>query len=189
MRKGPFDFPWGWTNDDTDHESTMVVYDNLNIEMAFVLYSIGILHAVLGNKEDRCSSESMKTACTHYQSAAWAFHSLPDLYRNLDQTTLMNSDYLAIISQISLAQAQECILEKSILDHRKANIIVKVGAQVVDFYKQAFKKSETSYESIRKTFSTDLAKYLCKMTKFKMHFYNAVTQFFMGDVSEEESKW
>ena len=34
---------------------------------------------------------------------------------------------MGIISQISLAQAQECIMEKSILDNRKPTIISKVG--------------------------------------------------------------
>lgn len=38
---------------------------------------------------------------------------------------------------LSQAQAQECILEKSMLDNRKSNITAKVAAQVVEFYKDA----------------------------------------------------
>ena len=33
-----------------------------------------------------------------------------------------------------LLQAQECILEKSMLDQRKGTIIAKVAAQIVDYY-------------------------------------------------------
>ena len=92
--------------------------------MAFVFYNIGILHSHLGNKEERIDSESMKSACNHYQHAAGIFHTLPDVYKltkNLD----FNADYLAVMSYVALAQAQECILEKSILDNRKASIIGK----------------------------------------------------------------
>lgn len=35
------------------------------------------------------------------------------------------------------AQAQECILEKSMLDNRKSSITAKIAAQVVDYYKCA----------------------------------------------------
>ena len=36
-----------------------------------------------------------------------------------------------------MAQAQECILEKSILDNRKPTIVAKVCAQVSEYYRGA----------------------------------------------------
>ncbi len=39
--------------------------------------------------------------------------------------------------KVCLAQAQECILEKSILDHRKPTIVAKVCAQVAEYYRGA----------------------------------------------------
>lgn len=139
MKKGPFDFRW---NDD-DEDPLVTNYDNLDHEMGFVLYNIGVMHNLLGIQEDRNNSESMKRACGHFQSAAWAFHTLPDRH-TLGTVTNIHQDYLTILSQITLAQAQECILEKSILDHKKPAIIVKVAAQVVEFYKQASVKVEAS---------------------------------------------
>ena len=35
------------------------------------------------------------------------------------------------------AQAQECVLEKSIVDNRKHSINAKISAQIVDYYKLA----------------------------------------------------
>ena len=78
MKKGPFDFPWREAEDDLLMGPTN--YDNLDSEMAFVLYNIGVMFTCLANREDRTGSESMKTACTYYQNAAWAFHTLPDRY-------------------------------------------------------------------------------------------------------------
>lgn len=45
---------------------------------------------------------------------------------------------------VMLAQAQECVLEKSIIDARKATINAKVSAQCVDYYKLALTNLEKS---------------------------------------------
>ena len=107
----------------------MFTYCYLDYEMASVLYNIGSLHSTLGARQD---SEVIKVACTHFQSAAWAFSSIVDRYRT-EAATDLAPELLNFLAGICLAQAQECILEKSILDHRKPNIIAKVGAQVADF--------------------------------------------------------
>ena len=188
MKKGPFDFPWADVIEDPLNPFAMSMHADLESEMAIVFYNIGILHSNLGNKEDRLSSESMKTACNHYQHAAGIFHSLPDIFKltkNLD----FNADSLAVMSYIALAQAQECILEKSMLDNRKANSIVKVGATVVDFYKQSWKKIQNSNDELHEVCSRDWVKYLSKFTNFKMCYYNAIANFFAGVAAEEDSKW
>ena len=93
------------------------------------------------------------------------------------------------MSQICLVQAQECILEKSILDHKKPIIIVKVAAQIVEFYKQVVAKLEGSKNNLRKSCGSDYVKSISKYSQYKMLFYNAVAQFFMGITREDESKW
>ena len=130
----------------------------------------------------------MKDACAHFQGAAWAFHTLPDRHASIEGT-LLNVDYLALMSQISLAQAQECILEKSILDHKKPAIIVKVAAQIVEFYKQSNVKIEASKGNVKKAIGGDFLKTIAKYCYFKELFYNSVANFFMGLSCEEESKW
>ena len=136
--KGPFNFSW---ND--PYSGTLYTLPDFDYELASVLYNLGSLHSTLGAAEKRDTSESMKVACTHFQCAAWAFHTLPDKYPKV-YTPDISPDLMAVMSQICLAQAQECILEKSILDHRKSSIISKVGAQVSDYYFAALVKLETS---------------------------------------------
>ena len=79
----------------------------------------------LGSSQDRTDSEGLKLACTHFQYAAWAFQTINEKYQT-ESTTDLSLDLLQFFSQICLAQAQECILEKSILDHRKPAIIGKI---------------------------------------------------------------
>ena len=103
---------------------------DMNHELASVLYNIGALHSRLGAQEERQESDGMKMAVAHFQCAAWAFHSLPDKYPQ-DSDSDLSSEVLAFESGLCLAQAQECILEKSLLDNRKPGIIAKVCGQVV----------------------------------------------------------
>ena len=48
MKKGPFDFRWN----DEDEDPIVTNYDNLDHEMGFVLYNIGIIHSCLGIKRE-----------------------------------------------------------------------------------------------------------------------------------------
>ncbi len=89
----------------------------------------------------------------------------------------------------SLAQAQECICEKSILDHKKPTIIVKVAAQIVEFYKAVNTKVESCKDSLRKTWGSDLIKIIARHSLFKSLFYSSIAYFFYGVQFEDESKW
>ena len=136
--EGPFKFSWRDVYSNTEYSTS-----DLSHELASVLYNIGALHSRLGLAEDRQDSEGMKMAVTHFQCAAWAFHTLPDQFPQ-DAESDLSSELLAFKSQLCLAQAQECILEKSMLDRRKPGIVSKVCGQVVEYYKQALKQLEMS---------------------------------------------
>ena len=75
-----------------------------------------------------------------------------------------------------MAQAQECILEKSILDHRKPGIIAKVCAQVSEYYTAALKKMEASnrenkVEPISESVGDKRSRAWVKYIEFKSVYY------------------
>lgn len=43
------------------------------------------------------------------------------------------------MTNVSLAQAQECILEKSLIDNKKSTITAKVALQIVEYYQLVLK--------------------------------------------------
>ena len=51
----------------------------------------------------------------------------------------MSADVLNIMTNVSLAQAQECILEKSLIDNKKSTITAKVALQIVEYYQLVLK--------------------------------------------------
>jgi len=51
----------------------------------------------------------------------------------------LSADVLNIMTNVSLAQAQECILEKSLIDNKKSTITAKVALQIVEYYQLVLK--------------------------------------------------
>ncbi|XP_052812230.1 tyrosine-protein phosphatase non-receptor type 23-like isoform X2 [Mya arenaria] len=86
-----------------------------------------------------------------------------------------------------LAQAQECILEKSMTDSRKSTITAKVAAQIVDFYNTALKHLETCNQL--ELISSKQYKEWKKKIDIKMLFYTCITHYYMGRQSEDQQKW
>lgn len=163
--------------------------NNIKYEMACVLYNVAALHSKLGVEEERTDPESMKLACTHFQCAAWAFGEIKNQYGSLLKGDL-SVELLIFKQQISFAQAQECILEKSLADNRKAAIIAKVTAQVISFYNTAstmlFSQNEDG--TIQDLIGGKLYKEWQRYIKFKTSYLSSVLLLYQGIHSEEQRK-
>ena len=166
---------------------------DLDFELACVLYNIGALHAELGAVDLRYTAESMKVACTHFQCAVWAFQHLRDdnrLYKSKD----MSHDMLSFFVQVMLSQAQECILEKSMLDNRKPSIVAKVAAQVVEYYSSSLLMllqsavNTNSSHTIVDIVGSKLYKEWKKFIELKVAYYNSICALYMGDLAQEQQK-
>ncbi|KAL1501415.1 hypothetical protein ABEB36_006738 [Hypothenemus hampei] len=156
----------------------------INFELMAILYNIGVLHTILGAHESRSSPESMKLACSHFQCASWAFERIKSNYS--DQLMLITSmEVPHFYKQVCLAQAQECILEKSMLDNRKSTIIAKVAVQVWDFYRQVLGSLKTINEDV-----LGRAKYKdwLKFLSFKISYHRCISLLFQGQQAEEMQK-
>ncbi|GAA6081368.1 tyrosine-protein phosphatase non-receptor type 23b isoform X1, partial [Tachysurus ichikawai] len=78
--------------------------------------------------DNRVSEEGMKTSCTHFQSSAGAFTYIRDHY-NSGYSSDLSHPALSININLMLGQAQECLLEKTLLDNRKSLLIARICAQ------------------------------------------------------------
>ena len=94
-----------------------------------------------------------------------------------------SGDVMSFKMNLMLAQAQECVLEKSIIDARKATINAKVSMQCVDFFKLALtnleKPNTVSLMGSRK--SKEFKQYI----EFKTNYYTALTNYFCALNSSE----
>ncbi|XP_030637403.1 tyrosine-protein phosphatase non-receptor type 23 [Chanos chanos] len=120
-----------------------VTHDDINYEQACILYNLGALHSMLGAMDNRVSEEGMKVSCTHFQCSAGAFSYLRDHFSH-NFSVDMSHQILNLNINLMLGQAQECLLEKSMLDNRKSFLVARISAQVVDYYKEACRALENS---------------------------------------------
>lgn len=95
---------------------------DIQFELMAILYNIGALHSKLGAEDSRATPDGMKMACTHFQCAAWAFQTIKETFPQMVNLILV-PEIVHYMQQVCLAQAQECILEKSMTDTRKPIII------------------------------------------------------------------
>lgn len=176
--------PFTWEDIFMAREVTLA---DIKFEQASVLYNIGALHSILGSMETRTNADSMKVACTHFQCASGAFEYLRDHFGSAMMSLDFSHELLTFHVNLMLAQAQECILEKSMIDSRKSSITAKVSAQIVEFNNLALKSLEPAYKE--GIVPSRKYKEWKKRMELKNQFYECITCFYMGKQSEEHQKW
>ncbi|XP_062613644.1 tyrosine-protein phosphatase non-receptor type 23-like [Saccostrea cucullata] len=176
--------PFTWEDIFMVREVTLA---DIKFEQASVLYNIGALHSILGSMETRTNADSMKVACTHFQCASGAFEYLRDHFGSAMMSLDFSHDLLTFHINLMLAQAQECILEKSMIDSRKSSITAKVAAQIVEFNNLALKSLEPAYKE--GIVPSRKYKEWKRRMELKSQFYECITNFYMGKQSEDQQKW
>ncbi|XP_014669831.1 PREDICTED: tyrosine-protein phosphatase non-receptor type 23-like, partial [Priapulus caudatus] len=158
------------------YTNTWGTYADVKFEMSAIMYNIGALHSVLGTMDNRQTAEVCE------------FSSVDDGTRGSLPNTDMTRDVLNVYVNIMLAQAQECILEKSMVDHRKSTIIAKVASQVVEYYRQAIKYLDPQGK-VQLYVGNKQCKEWQKKLRLKIPYYECVSLLYMGNQSEEQQKW
>ncbi|KAI5629370.1 protein tyrosine phosphatase-like isoform X1, partial [Silurus asotus] len=143
--------------------------------------AICALHSYLGSMDNRVSEDGMKTSCTHFQSAAGAFTHIRDYYNSNYSSDLIHHA-LSININLMLGQAQECLLEKTLLDNKKSLITARICAQVSEYYRECIRVLESSDSLSGKK---EWRKLLC----MKISYFSAIKHFHMGKHSEEQQKY
>ncbi|KAG8036686.1 hypothetical protein G9C98_004008 [Cotesia typhae] len=183
----PAAVPFSWRD---TYANMVFSLSNIRFEIISILYNIGAIHTQLGAKTERTSADGMKMACSHFQCAAWAFEHLQNSYPQPPGVD-MAPELMKFMHQLCLAQAQECILEKSMLDNRKPTIVAKVAKQIVDYYALALwtlEPSNSEESTIADTVGSKTYKSWKTYVKFKRSYHTAVTLLYQGLASEEQQK-
>uniref|UniRef100_A0A674GUL8 Tyrosine-protein phosphatase non-receptor type 23 n=1 Tax=Taeniopygia guttata TaxID=59729 RepID=A0A674GUL8_TAEGU len=155
-----------------------VTHEDIKYEQACVLYNLGALHSMLGAMDKRVSEEGMKVSCTHFQCAAGAFTYLRDHFPH-SYSVDMSHQILSLNINLMLGQAQECLLEKSMLDNRKSFLVARISAQVVDYYKEACRALENSETA---SLLGKIQKDWKKLVQMKIYYFAAVAHVSEGEL-------
>ncbi|KAG7476199.1 tyrosine-protein phosphatase non-receptor type 23 [Solea senegalensis] len=162
-----------------------VTHDDISYEQACILYNLGALHSMLGAMDNRVSEEGMKVSCTHFQCSAGAFSYLRDNFSH-NFSVDMSHQILNLNINLMLGQAQECLLEKSMLDNRKSFLVARISAQVVDYYKEACRALENSETA---SMLGKIQKDWKKLVQMKIYYFASIAHLHMGKQAEEQQKY
>ncbi|XP_036986204.2 tyrosine-protein phosphatase non-receptor type 23 isoform X2 [Artibeus jamaicensis] len=162
-----------------------VAHEDIKYEQACILYNLGALHSMLGAMDKRVSEEGMKVSCTHFQCAAGAFAYLREHFPQAYSVD-MSRQVLTLNVNLMLGQAQECLLEKSMLDNRKSFLVARISAQVVDYYKEACRALENPDTA---SLLGRIQKDWKKLVQMKIYYFAAVAHLHMGKQAEEQQKF
>ncbi|KAH8234823.1 hypothetical protein KR032_003741 [Drosophila birchii] len=182
--RGIFTFTWKDLYHSTVHEVS-----DLRFERAAVLFNIAASHTQSGASVTRGDVDGMKMACTHFQAAAWAYGELRERYANVNSGgDFMTQELLVFQQQVCFAQAQECILEKSLIDNRKPHIVAKVTAQIVVYYGAALAALLTGGDEgpVAQVIDSSVYKLWKKYVRFKINYLNCILYLYQGQHSEEK---
>jgi len=119
-----------------------MVRNNLKYELMNVLYNLAALYSQLAVATARgTTTEALKTAANHFAQAAGVLSHmqtqiLPEL-RMSDPPEDMDVATLESLTQLMLAQSQECFWQKAVADGYKDAIIARLAARVSDLYNLA----------------------------------------------------
>ncbi|CAH8444783.1 unnamed protein product [Dicrocoelium dendriticum] len=166
---------WKWYGAFTD---VPLAKNDMRFEENSILFNIGALHTSLAIREKRSDTDSMKVACTHFQCAAWALDTACDRHSIPDGTEELNSDLLRVLSLLMMAQAQECIVEKSVVDDRPANITGKLTRYLEETYEQVC--VHLTQPSLITAPLSKFLKELNRRCQVKKDYYGALAAYFAG---------
>jgi programmed cell death 6-interacting protein len=117
------------------------VQNNLKYELMNILYNLAALYSQLALSSNRTSTEGLKTAQSWFSQAAGVLTHmktdvLPEL-RMANPPDDMDEATLESLTQLFLAQSQECFWQKAVMDGYKDASIAKLAASVSDLYNLA----------------------------------------------------
>ncbi|XGW23830.1 hypothetical protein V3C99_005780 [Haemonchus contortus] len=169
---------------DIAHSAT---YDDIGFELACVMYNIGAVHASIAVNEGRENEDSIKNAFMHYQYAAWPLQHLRDKmnaskYASVD----FDKELLTFFVNVLLGQAQECLLEKSLIDHRSNLVVAKLAIHLRDRYQECYQHLENS--NLCDYVSSQKYKLWARTCAIKSEMYGCIALIHLGCQADDDKR-
>ncbi|KAG9460254.1 hypothetical protein GDO78_023069, partial [Eleutherodactylus coqui] len=97
----------------------------LAFEKGSVLFNMGALYTQIGARQDRQSLQGVKTAIDAFQKAAGCFNFLKENFSNAPSLD-MSAASLNMLVRLMVAQVQEGVFEKFVLENTQNNFITNL---------------------------------------------------------------
>ncbi|CAD6196187.1 unnamed protein product [Caenorhabditis auriculariae] len=166
------------------NDNHLNVYEDLDFEKSSILFNIGAIHAQLAFGEGRSNQDSIKSAFMHFQYAAYPFDLLSKQNGGRFASRDLEPEMALFYKNVMLAQAQECLVQKSLLDNRNPTVIAKLAL----FVSKTLLDSIGIIEGMCITQGEREYKRIYKLAKIKGEIFAAVAYLEMGMQAEADEK-
>ncbi|OBZ72455.1 pH-response regulator protein palA/RIM20 [Grifola frondosa] len=161
-----------------DPNALPVTLCNLVYERASVLFNLAALSSQLGAAEDRSTPRCIPDAHLKNQNAAgtldyMASSVLPQLSASVtaeDMPPELTEPSIRCLQSLMLAQAQECVWQRAVMDNYKNGLIAKLAMKVSSLYSVAVVHVRDASSSIRRAFPSP---WIPHMETKQLHFQAA----------------
>ncbi|KRZ53906.1 Tyrosine-protein phosphatase non-receptor type 23 [Trichinella nativa] len=172
---------------DSFRNSPSPAINQIDFEMAGVLHNVASSYSFLAARLIRATSMDMQLAATLFQFASGIFeqlrgkHSEMARYNNDFSTTVISFRY-----KFMLAQAQECMVERSMLDGIDEKYISEFVMQVI----QDYNACDTSLDAVQavEAFPANEVTILRQLIDFKRTYFTALLHLSLSNVAFKEGR-
>ncbi|KIP08198.1 hypothetical protein PHLGIDRAFT_104576 [Phlebiopsis gigantea 11061_1 CR5-6] len=154
---------------------------NLAYERASVLFNLAALYSQLAAGQDRSTPQGLKQMIAYYQSAAGSLHQLatsaaPKFLSSIPDgisATEFSGAFIESLQSLMLAQAQEGVWQRAVIDSYKNGVIAKLATKVASFYNASLRAITEAEPSVRQLFSAGWLAHL----ETKQYHFEGVAQY------------
>ncbi|KRZ86645.1 Tyrosine-protein phosphatase non-receptor type 23 [Trichinella sp. T8] len=172
---------------DSFRNSPSPAINQIDFEMAGVMHNVASSYSFLAARLIRATSMDMQLAATFFQFASGIFeqlrgkHSEMARYNNDFSTTVISFRY-----KFMLAQAQECMVERSMLDGIDEKYISEFAMQVI----QDYNACDTSLDAVQavEAFPANEVTILRQLIDFKRTYFTALLHLSLSNVAFKEGR-
>lgn len=134
------------------------------------------MYSQLGCRESRISTDGIRKSCNFFQHAAGCFKYIDKEiisdFRGTPPDDISSTSLRALVS-LMLAQAQECIWQKAMMEHMKPGTIARLALKVAEYYESASTEHKHDGATTRSIFTNQWQTYM----QLKTAYFNAVAQY------------
>ncbi|CAD5209037.1 unnamed protein product [Bursaphelenchus xylophilus] len=184
------EFSW----QDKSSNNLPVVLPDIHFEICCVMFNIGTIHAHIAGAQLRTEEDSIKVSFDHFRAASWPFIYLRD---ELKASRLgivdFSTDALIFYANVMLAQAQECLLEKSLINHNSSLVSAKLALRISDIYNSCAHVIQGDASADRELalikISSSRSKQWLSLCNVKTNLYAAICAFFRGTFYDDKKEF
>ncbi|GMT00241.1 hypothetical protein PENTCL1PPCAC_22415, partial [Pristionchus entomophagus] len=180
-------FEWQWSDRLHDPNNVLILGD-VQFELCNLLYNLACIHAQIGAEMPRDTDEGIKKAFTHFGYSAYPLQVLRDEMNASRFPTLdFDRDTISLYLNIIMGQAQECMVEKALVESRKPLVIARLTSHLHDIYSKC--AEHLVHGPLGDVMNASRYKEWVRMCTIKSSVYGAISMLYQGMEAEENKKY